>query len=141
MQVTYETWPPAIDTDQAMDTLYDPQNSSEKNWLPHAAIPESAFQTAEVTHEADYVTPIEHHNPMEPSASIAHWDGDELTLYETTQWVFGARNTVAETLGMPEDNVHIVSPFIGGGFGCKRIHLATLGDERHRGQERAGRGS
>jgi hypothetical protein len=56
---------------------------------------------------------------MEPSASIAHWDGDELTLYETTQWVVGARNTVAETLRMPEENVHIVSPFIGGGFGCK----------------------
>jgi xanthine dehydrogenase YagR molybdenum-binding subunit len=51
--------------------------------------------------------------------SSAHWDGDELTLYETTQWVVGARNTVAETLRMPEENVHIVSPFIGGGFGCK----------------------
>ena len=50
---------------------------------------------------------------------MAHWDGDELTLYEATQWVVGARNTVAETLGMPEGKVHIVSPFIGSGFGCK----------------------
>ena len=58
---------------------------------------------------------------MEPSASIAHWDGDELTLYETTQWVVGAHNTVAETLGMPKEKVHIVSPFIGGGFGCKGL--------------------
>src|SRR5262249_38225501 len=69
--------------------------------------------------EATYTTPTEHHNPMEPSASIAEWHGDELTLYETTQWVAGARQTVAETLGIPPDKIHIVSPFIGGGFGCK----------------------
>jgi len=117
--VTYETWPPAIDTDQAMDTLYDHAELFGEKLAATRGDPESALQKAEVTHEANYVTPIEHHNPMEPSASIAHWDGDGLTLFETTQWVVGARNTVAETLGMPEEKVHIVSPFIGGGFGCK----------------------
>jgi xanthine dehydrogenase YagR molybdenum-binding subunit len=119
VKITYETRPPAIDTDQAMDTLYDPSEFFGEKLAATRGDPESALQKAEVTHEADYVTPIEHHNPMEPSASIAHWDGDELTLYETTQWVVGARNTVAETLGMPEEKVHIISPFIGGGFGCK----------------------
>jgi xanthine dehydrogenase YagR molybdenum-binding subunit len=119
VQVTYEAWPPAVDTDQALDTIYDPAEFFGEKLAATRGNPESALQTAEVTHEADYITPIEHHNPMEPCASIAHWDGDELTLYETTQWVVGARNTVAETLGMPEENVHIVSPFIGGGFGCK----------------------
>jgi xanthine dehydrogenase YagR molybdenum-binding subunit len=119
VQVTYETWPPVIDTDEAMDTVYDPAEFFGEELAITRGDPESAFQQAEVTHEADYFTPIEHHNPMEPSASIAHWDGDELTLYETTQWVVGARNTVAETLGMSEEHVHIVSPFIGGGFGCK----------------------
>jgi xanthine dehydrogenase YagR molybdenum-binding subunit len=117
--VAYETQPAVIDTDQAMDTVYDPAEFFGEKLAGTRGDPESAFRTAEVTHEANYVTPIEHHNPMEPSASIAHWDGDELTLYETTQWVVGARNTVAETLGMPEEKVHIVSPFIGGGFGCK----------------------
>jgi xanthine dehydrogenase YagR molybdenum-binding subunit len=119
VQVTYEIRPPAIDTEQAMDTLYDPAEFFGEKLAATRGNPESALQQAEVTHEADYATPIEHHNPMEPSASMAHWDGDELTLYETTQWVIGARNTVAETLGMPEENVHIISPFIGGGFGCK----------------------
>ena len=52
---------------------------------------------------------------MEPCASIASWKGDELTLWETTQWVMGARNTVAETLGISPEKIHIVSPFIGGG--------------------------
>jgi xanthine dehydrogenase YagR molybdenum-binding subunit len=119
VQVTYETWPPVINTDNAMDTVYDPAEFFGEKLAASRGDPESAFQAAEITYEAEYFTPIEHHNPMEPSASIAHWEGDELTLYETTQWVAGARNTVAETLGMPEENVHVVSPFIGGGFGCK----------------------
>jgi len=66
-----------------------------------------------------YTTPVEHHNPMEPSASIAVWEGDKLTLYEATQWVAAARNVVADTLGMPREDVHIISRFVGGGFGCK----------------------
>jgi xanthine dehydrogenase YagR molybdenum-binding subunit len=119
VEVTYETWPPVIATDKALDTLYDPAEFFGEKLTATRGDPESAWQKAEVKHEANYFTPIEHHNPMEPSASIAHWDGDELTLYETTQWVGGARKTVAETLGMLEEKVHIVSPFIGGGFGCK----------------------
>lgn len=66
-----------------------------------------------------YSTPVEHHNPMEPSASIAVWEGNKLTLYEATQWVVGARNVVADTLGVERDDVHIISNFVGGGFGCK----------------------
>src|SRR5207245_69414 len=66
-----------------------------------------------------YTTPVEHHNPMEPSASIAVWEGRKLTLYEATQWVAGARNVVADTLGIQREDVHIISRFVGGGFGCK----------------------
>ena len=66
-----------------------------------------------------YTTPVEHHNPMEPSASLAVWEGNKLTLYEATQWVVGTRNVVADTLGMSREDVHIVSSFVGGGFGCK----------------------
>ena len=66
-----------------------------------------------------YRTPVEHHNPMEPSASLAVWEGDKLTLFESTQWIVGARNVVADTLGIPRDNVHVISNYVGGGFGCK----------------------
>src|SRR4051812_35128400 len=66
-----------------------------------------------------YSTPVEHHNPMEPSASTAVWGGEKLILYDATQWVVGTRNVAADTLGIPRDNVHIVSSFVGGGFGCK----------------------
>src|SRR5258708_4325262 len=66
-----------------------------------------------------YTTPVEHHNPMEPSASLAVWEGNKLTLYEATQWVVGTRNVVADTLGMSREDVHIVSSFEGGGCGGK----------------------
>ncbi|CAJ0703256.1 Aldehyde oxidoreductase molybdenum-binding subunit PaoC [Ralstonia mannitolilytica] len=69
--------------------------------------------------EAVYGTPMETHNPMEPHATIAVWDGDALTLYDSTQYVSGVRRTVAKTLGMSPDKVRVVCPFVGGGFGCK----------------------
>ncbi|MEO8131103.1 MAG: xanthine dehydrogenase family protein molybdopterin-binding subunit [Bryobacteraceae bacterium] len=66
-----------------------------------------------------YTTPVEHHNPMEPSGSTAVWNGSKLTVYDATQWVVGTRNVVADTLGIPRADVHIISSFVGGGFGCK----------------------
>ena len=62
---------------------------------------------------------MEHHNPMEPHATVASWDGDQLLLYDATQYVSGVRQTVAKTLGIPLDKVRVVNPFVGGGFGCK----------------------
>lgn len=66
-----------------------------------------------------YSTPVNHHNPMETSATIATWDSDSLTLYDSTQWIFGARNAIATTFGLPQENVRIISHFVGGAFGCK----------------------
>lgn len=119
VKVTYQTETPVIETEQAMGTVYDPSEFFGEKLKAQRGDPAAALQSAAVKHEAEYFTPTEHHNPMEPSASMAAWNGDDLTLYETTQWVVGARNTVAETLGIPEERIHIVSPFIGGGFGCK----------------------
>lgn len=69
--------------------------------------------------DAVYTTPIEHHNPMEPHATMAHWDGPQLTLHDSTQGVSGTRGAVAIALGVSPDNVRVISPFIGGGFGSK----------------------
>ena len=119
VKITYDSAPPVLEIEEAMNTVYDPAEFFGEKLTAHRGDAASAFQSAAVKHEAEYFTPTEHHNPMEPAASIAAWNGDELTLWETTQWVMGARNTVAETLGVAEEKVHIVSPFIGGGFGCK----------------------
>jgi len=67
-----------------------------------------------------YWTPYEVHNPMEPHATIAVWDGpDRLTLYDATQGVFTDRDRVASLLGLKPDNVRIICPYVGGGFGSK----------------------
>ncbi|MGI8743530.1 MAG: xanthine dehydrogenase family protein molybdopterin-binding subunit [Bryobacteraceae bacterium] len=81
--------------------------------------PESAFRSAQHQIHQTYTTPVEHHNPMEPSATTAAWEGDRLTLYDATQWVVGARNVVADAMGIPRENVHLISKYVGGGFGCK----------------------
>src|SRR5579871_259681 len=74
---------------------------------------------AEVRVDAVYTTPMEHHNPMEPHATVAAWDGDHLILHDATQYVSGVQEAVARTLGIAADRVRVVSPFVGGGFGCK----------------------
>jgi xanthine dehydrogenase YagR molybdenum-binding subunit len=119
VRVEYEEEAPLIETDEAMSTAYSPREFFGEKLFASRGRAAEAYANAAVTVDARYSTPIEHHNPMEPSASIAEWHGDELTLYETTQWVAGARNTVAQTLCMRPGKIHIVSPFIGGGFGCK----------------------
>ena len=70
--------------------------------------------------DATYTTPNENHNPMEPHATIAIWQGaDRLTLYDATQGIFGVRQRIAEVFGIPKDHVRVIDQFVGGGFGCK----------------------
>jgi xanthine dehydrogenase YagR molybdenum-binding subunit len=79
--------------------------------------PEEAMKSAPVKIEAEYRIPIEHHNPMEPHAAIAAWQGDKLTIFDKTQEVYGVRTHLASSFGVPEENVNVVSPFVGGAFG------------------------
>ncbi len=67
--------------------------------------------------EAEYRIPIEHHNAMEPHAAIALWQGDKLTIFDKTQEVYNVRTHLASSFGVPEENVTVVSPFVGGAFG------------------------
>jgi xanthine dehydrogenase YagR molybdenum-binding subunit len=59
----------------------------------------------------------EQHNAMEPHATIAAWQDDHLTLYDKTQWVDNVRTEIAHVFGIPEDTIHVISPFVGGAFG------------------------
>ena len=80
---------------------------------------EGAFAAAAVTVDATYFTPPQHHNPIELYAAMASWREGKLTLYVPSQWVIGKRAGIAKTLGLPVEDVHIVCPYIGGGFGSK----------------------
>jgi xanthine dehydrogenase YagR molybdenum-binding subunit len=79
--------------------------------------PEAAMKSAPVKIEAEYRIPIEHHNPMEPHGAIAVWQGDKLTIFDKTQEVYNVREHLASRLGVPEENITVVSPFVGGAFG------------------------
>jgi len=81
--------------------------------------PEAAFDAAPVQFEATYTTPVEHHNAMEPHATIAAWDGDSVTIYTSTQGISGAQGTIASLFGIDPSHVRIICPFVGGGFGSK----------------------
>ena len=80
----------------------------------------AALARAERRVEQVYRTPFETHNPMEPHATLAVWEGDaRLTIFDATQGVFGDRKRVAELLGLRPEDVRVVSEFLGGGFGSK----------------------
>lgn len=91
-----------------------------------------AFAEAPVQLDATYTTPDQTHVMMEPHASIAKWDGDRLTVWTSNQMVAWGTKDLAKTLGIPKENVHFMSPYIGGGFGGKLflradVLLAALG--------------
>ena len=93
---------------------------------------EKAFGDAPVTLDATYHTPDQSHAMMEPHASLAMWEGDQLTVWTSNQMVAWGRKDLATTLGIAEDKVRLVSPYIGGGFGGKLfiradVLLAALG--------------
>src|SRR5687767_4341629 len=79
--------------------------------------PEAAMKNAPVKVEAEYRIPIEHHNPMEPHAAVAVWQGDRLTMFDKSQEVYNVRKHLASSFNVPEANVQVISPYVGGAFG------------------------
>ncbi|MFY3432489.1 aldehyde oxidoreductase molybdenum-binding subunit PaoC [Achromobacter mucicolens] len=80
---------------------------------------DAAFAEAPVKIDTTYTTPDQSHAMMEPHASLAVWKGDKLTLWTSNQMIAWGRLDVARTLGIPKENVRLMSPYIGGGFGGK----------------------
>jgi xanthine dehydrogenase YagR molybdenum-binding subunit len=80
----------------------------------------AAFAAAPVQLTATYTHATNHHNPMEPGATIAHWEAaDRLTIYDTAQGVSWQQRAVAAYMGLPTDQVRVITKYLGGGFGCK----------------------
>jgi xanthine dehydrogenase YagR molybdenum-binding subunit len=81
--------------------------------------PDTAFAGAPVKLDQTYVTPFETHNPLEPHSTTAVWEGDTLTLYESSQGVVNLRSVLAQMFGLPVENVRVITKFVGSGFGSK----------------------
>ncbi len=79
----------------------------------------AGFAKASAVVEQTYITPIQNHNPMEPHATIAWWDGDKLSVYDATQYISGVKTSLAKLFQIPLDNVRVQCPYTGGGFGSK----------------------
>ena len=104
----------------ALDQAYVPKSFRNGQRPPDSHRgDQSAFDAAPVRFEATYSTPIEHHNAMEPHATIAAWDGDRLTVWTATQGISGAQATLSGMFGIQKSDVRVICPFVGGGFGSK----------------------
>ena len=119
VHVAYQPEPAILDFEQAKQSAYAPPKLQKGPTDTQRGDVESGLKAADAHIDAVYSTPMEHHNPMEPHATTAVWDGDHLTLYDATQYVTGDRRTVAKALGIAPENVRVVCPYVGGGFGGK----------------------
>jgi xanthine dehydrogenase YagR molybdenum-binding subunit len=93
--------------------------SPQHRELPNKGDAEAALAGADVVIDAEYGTPTQHHNPLELFSTTCVWEGDKLTIYEPSQFVYGLKNGVAQRLGIDADNIRVVSHFVGGAFGSK----------------------
>lgn len=120
IRATYHEQAPAAEMAHHLNNAFQPEKMQigqpAKSGRGNAS---QGMQQAAVTHTATYSTPFEHHNPMEPHASIAAWEGNRLTVYDSTQGVNNVRHALSQILGIPAKNVRVISHFCGGGFGCK----------------------
>jgi isoquinoline 1-oxidoreductase len=109
---------PRVDNQSIFDYLKkaapDGRVYIEKGSLPdgHAAAKQSV--------ESEFYNHYVAHAPIEPYAVLAHVEDEKVTVWASTQAPFRVRETVVETLEIPEDNVHVITPYVGGGFGGKK---------------------
>ncbi|MFE5757383.1 xanthine dehydrogenase family protein molybdopterin-binding subunit [Streptomyces massasporeus] len=78
---------------------------------------DAGLRSSAVRLDLTYELARNHHNPMEPHATVARWEGARLTVWDKTQWVMGTHDEIAAVFDLPADAVRVVNPFVGGGFG------------------------
>ncbi|HKA43748.1 MAG TPA: xanthine dehydrogenase family protein molybdopterin-binding subunit [Burkholderiales bacterium] len=119
VKVTYRAGP--LSTFAAAESV---KPRSENNGYAFAEIETRAGQPPDPSQvkariDETYSTATRHHNPMEPSTTLAEWRGDEISLHDATQWTYGIRYALAAMLGIEPRKIHVRCPYTGGGFGCK----------------------
>jgi xanthine dehydrogenase YagR molybdenum-binding subunit len=80
---------------------------------------EAGFREADAIVEATYVTQVQTHSALETHGLVAHWDGGDLKVWASTQAIFSVRDELAETMKVPVSRVHVITEYMGGGFGAK----------------------
>jgi len=119
LHIEYETKEAVLDFEQARQKLHPPEKVLTEETDTRRGDLADGWLASSVRLDATYTTPIEHHNPLETHATIAEWDGDKLTIHESTQYMKGVQRILAAIFGIPPDNVTAICPYTGGGFGSK----------------------
>ncbi|HEX8231437.1 MAG TPA: xanthine dehydrogenase family protein molybdopterin-binding subunit [Chloroflexia bacterium] len=128
IKVEYEVLPAALDVDEASspdapvihpkgNVLLDDDGNRGETYTRGNI--EKGFKSADVVVEGTYTTPTALHNSFETHGCVASWEGDEITIWESTQYIFGVRGRVASALKLPVSSVRVISEYMGGGFGSK----------------------
>ena len=118
VRVRYQAAAPQLDFKAGFPTSHPAGHGKDPADVSAGAL-SAGMAAGEVKIDAVYTTPMQNHNPMEPHATIAQWEGEKLTLHDSTQYISGVKQTIAKALGLPDDNVHVLCPYTGGGFGSK----------------------
>jgi xanthine dehydrogenase YagR molybdenum-binding subunit len=117
--VRYEARPPSAGFDSPGAQTVAGTEASKKHEDPKVGDAQAAFATAPVKIDAHYETATEHHNPMELFTTTCAWQDGKLTVWESSQNMWGVKNGLAKQLGIKPEDVHAVSPFVGGAFGSR----------------------
>jgi xanthine dehydrogenase YagR molybdenum-binding subunit len=120
VRVAYSPAPHDVTLSADRDDLYAPEKVNPDFETDTATGDmDKAMATADVTVEQTYTTAMYHNNPLEPHATTAHWDGERLTLWDSTQGVHPTRSAIADLFGLDKERVRVICPYVGGGFGSK----------------------
>jgi xanthine dehydrogenase YagR molybdenum-binding subunit len=123
IEVEYEILPFVIDDQAALEpaapVIHDGGNMVGEPSVRERGDLAAGFAEADVVVERTYRTPCEIHAPMEPHGSVARWDGNRLTVWDTTQGVYSVQQSLARALGLPLAHVRVIGHYVGGGFGSK----------------------
>lgn len=121
--VEYEVLPFVVDPEAALKPdaprVHEGGNRLGDPRVTQRGDVQAGFAQADVVVEGSYRTPCELHTTMETFVSVTRWEGDRLTVWESTQGVYATREGLARTLGLPLSSVRVICPYMGGGFGSK----------------------
>jgi xanthine dehydrogenase YagR molybdenum-binding subunit len=115
LRIEYKDQPAKLDFNALLKNARPPKRGG----ATRRGDPDASLAKATVVIDQIYSTPIQNHNPMEPHATIATWDGDKLSVYDATQGISGVQSSLARAFSIPPANVHVECPYTGGGFGSK----------------------
>ena len=118
VRVKYEATPFNVNPSLS-DAMPEPGAPGGPKVVSHRGDAAAAFASAPVQLDETYITPVETHNPMEMHATVAVWDGKRYTLYETSQGVMNHHAVMCQVLGVPKEDLDVITRFLGSGFGGK----------------------